>query len=139
MTKLYNKYWGKAENDALKVAYCSGSITEKAIFEKFKPQLAKNLKKSENQLQLSDLDDWAKKEDKKTGKGKWEYKQANYAAYHLLPYHCLDVAAVGKVLLDKNVYLTQCLSRLTGINEEILKPVLLFFLVLHDRCETGVE
>jgi CRISPR-associated endonuclease/helicase Cas3 len=132
MTKLYNKYWGKAENDALKVAYCSGSKSKEEIFEQFKPQLAKSLNKPENQLQPSDLDEWAKKADKKTGKQNWEYKQADYAAYHLLPYHCLDVAAVGKVLLDKNVYLTQCLSRLTGINEEILKPVLLFFLVLHD-------
>jgi CRISPR-associated endonuclease/helicase Cas3 len=92
--KLYYRYWGKAENDALKVVYCSGNMTEKEIFEQFKPQLAKSLKKPES-VQLSDLDDWAKKEDKKTGKERWEYKQANYAAYHLLPYHCLDVAAVA--------------------------------------------
>ncbi len=134
MGDLYFKYWGKAENDALKMAYCSGQDKRdrNEIFAQFKPQLAKSLKKHEYQLQLSDLDEWAKKEDKKTGKERWEYKQANYAAYHLLPYHCLDVAAVGKVLLDKNIYLTQCLSRLTGLNEEILKSVLVFFLVLHD-------
>jgi hypothetical protein len=67
---LYYQYWGKAENDALKVAYCSGQDErdKNEILVQFKPQLAKTLKKPENQLQLSDLDEWAEKEDKKTGK-----------------------------------------------------------------------
>jgi len=120
--KLYNKFWGKAENDALKVAYCSGSMTKEEIFEQFKPQLAKNLKKLESELQLSDLDEWAKKEDKKTGKERWGYKQAGYAAYHLLPYHCLDVAAVGCVLLEQHPFLANRFEQLFGIPKSILLP-----------------
>ncbi len=127
----YYQYWGKAENDTLKIAYCSGQ-NKTEIFERFKPQLAKHLKKSENLLQLSDVDKWAETEDKKIGKESWSDKQDNYAAYHLLPYHCLDVAAVGYVLLNKNPYWLKQFSKLTGIDETILKPVLIFFLALHD-------
>lgn len=56
----------------------------------------------------------------------------NGANYHLLPYHCLDVAAVGYVLLDKNPYWLNQFSKLTDIDKTVLKPVLLFFLALHD-------
>ena len=52
--------------------------------------------------------------------------------YHLLPYHGLDVAAVGKVLLDRNTWLTEQLSRLCGINKKKLIPILIFILALHD-------
>ena len=86
MTKpLYYSYWGKADNP-LKVAYCSGNDRE-TIFSCFKKQIASRLRKTESALQLEDLDVLAKKE-------KWQYKQPNYASYHLLPFHCLDVAAV---------------------------------------------
>lgn len=130
--RLYNKYWGKAENDVLKVAYCSGSMTEKEIFEQFKPQLATNLKKLESELQLNDLGVWAKKEDKITGKERWEHKQANYAAYHLIPYHCLDVAAVGCVLLDQHPFLANRFEQLFGIPKPILIPWFNLLLALHD-------
>jgi len=132
--KLYYKYWGKAENDALKVAYCSGQDErdKNEILVQFKPQLAKSLKKPENQLQLSDLDEWAKKEDKKIGKERWEYKQPNYAAYHLLPYHCLDVAAVGAVLLEQHPFLADRFEHLFAIPKPILIPWLKLLLALHD-------
>jgi len=52
--------------------------------------------------------------------------------YHLLPYHCLDVAAVGKSLLERNPFLLKQLSRLSGIEEPTLKTILVFFLALHD-------
>jgi len=52
--------------------------------------------------------------------------------YHLLVYHCLDVAAVGKILLGKNPFLLKQLSGLSGIEETTLKTILLFFLALHD-------
>ncbi len=54
------------------------------------------------------------------------------APYHLLPYHCLDVAAVGRVLLDKHHYLLQVLESATQISAQQLKPWLLFMLSLHD-------
>jgi len=52
--------------------------------------------------------------------------------WHALVYHCLDVAAVGKVLLEKNPLLLKQLSRLSSIKETTLKPVLIFFIALHD-------
>jgi len=53
-------------------------------------------------------------------------------ACHLLPYHSLDVAAVGYVLLDKNPsYLNQFQS-LTGITPVNLKKWITFLLALHD-------
>ncbi len=52
--------------------------------------------------------------------------------YHLLPYHCLDVAAVGKILLEKKPFLLKQLSRLSCIEETVLKNILVFFLALHD-------
>lgn len=52
--------------------------------------------------------------------------------YHLLPYHCLDVAAVGKMLLDNHPYLLRMLERTTKIPAQQLKPWLLFMLSLHD-------
>jgi len=53
-------------------------------------------------------------------------------AYHLLPFHCLDVAAVGLTLLEKNPCLLNSFSKFCGIEEDILKRVLIFFLALHD-------
>lgn len=53
-------------------------------------------------------------------------------AYHLLPYHCLDVAAVGKILLEKNLFLLKRLFRLSRIEKNTLKTILVFFLALHD-------
>ncbi len=52
--------------------------------------------------------------------------------YHLLVYHCLDVAAVGKIILDKNPNLHKRLSIISKIEENLLKTVLLFFLAIHD-------
>ena len=65
---------------------------------------------------------WGKADPAYPGEPKW----------HPLVYHCLDVAAVGKVLLEKNPFLLRQLSRLSGIEETTLKPVLIFFLALHD-------
>jgi len=138
--KLYYKYWGKAENDALKVAYCFGQ-DKSEILVRFKPQLAKNLKRPENQLQLSDLDEWAKKEDKKIGKERWEYKQANYAAYHLLPYHCLDVAAVAKCWWESSKSLRQQFIQTMQLanDEELAKAWVLFFVALHDLGKLDIR
>lgn len=136
---LYCKYWGKAESDALKVAYYSGGMTETEIFEQFKPQLAKNLKIPEIQLQLSDLDKWVKKEDKKIGKEKWEYKQAGYAAYHLLPYHCLDVAAVADQWWQHSSALRQQFKQSIQVDENSAYAWLMFFIALHDLGKLDIR
>jgi len=64
--------------------------------------------------------------------GKAKSDDESGSDYHLLPYHCLDVAAVGQVLLEKNPLLLNRFANLCGIKKDILRPVLLFFLSLHD-------
>lgn len=53
-------------------------------------------------------------------------------SYHLLPYHCLDVAAVGQVLLKQNQPYCENLTRLTKLNSEYFIPWCTFLLALHD-------
>jgi len=54
------------------------------------------------------------------------------ASYHLLPYHCLDVAAVGRVLLEQHPFLANRFEQLFGIPKPILIPWLNLLLALHD-------
>ncbi len=137
--KTYFNYWGKAENDTLKVAYCTGR-DKNEIFVQFKSQLAKNLKKPENQLQQDDLDVWAKTKDKKNGKEPWEYNQAGYAAYHLLPYHCLDVAAVADQWWKNSSALRQQFRQSIQLEtEEQSYAWLMFFICLHDLGKLDIR
>jgi CRISPR-associated endonuclease/helicase Cas3 len=59
-------------------------------------------------------------------------KTAEGARYHLLPYHCLDVAAVGEVFLRNNARIRQRLADMLGLGEEELISLAVFFLGLHD-------
>ena len=52
--------------------------------------------------------------------------------WHPLPYHCLDVAAVGEALLTQHSGLRQSLLDLLGLPSEDFIPVLCFLLCLHD-------
>ena len=52
--------------------------------------------------------------------------------YHLLPYHCLDVGAVGKVLLDVDKPLTKDFAQLLDVTPKQIQDLVVFFLVLHD-------
>lgn len=51
--------------------------------------------------------------------------------YHLLPYHCLDVAAVGQILLRKNIKKIDQTLNFIGCPSEFLNN-LPFLLALHD-------
>ena len=53
-------------------------------------------------------------------------------SYHLLPYHCLDVAAVGHVLLKQNQPYCEKLTCLTGLSSQQFIPWNTFLLALHD-------
>ena len=53
-------------------------------------------------------------------------------AYHLLPYHCLDVAAVGWILLDPEKLLCQRLAAQLGVEPAWLRTFFVFCLSLHD-------
>lgn len=62
----------------------------------------------------------------------WGKASREDGGYHLLPYHCLDVAAVGQVLLTQSPRLLKRLSRLTGMDEKSFIRWMIFFLALHD-------
>jgi CRISPR-associated endonuclease/helicase Cas3 len=52
--------------------------------------------------------------------------------FHLLPYHCLDVAAVASVWWEQSSVLRRRFSRLAEGSEETVRAWLLFFVALHD-------
>ena len=52
--------------------------------------------------------------------------------YHLLPYHCLDVAAVSLIWWQCSLAIRHSFKALTGLNEDKAKAWLLFFVALHD-------
>ncbi len=54
------------------------------------------------------------------------------AGYHLLPYHCLDVAAVGSVLLSEQEQLLLALAGFLGVHADVLRRWLTFLLAIHD-------
>lgn len=53
-------------------------------------------------------------------------------SYHLLPYHCLDVAAVGQTLLTQNQPYSTHLAQLTGLDIRHFIPWYTYLLALHD-------
>ncbi|NRN30692.1 CRISPR-associated helicase Cas3' [Photorhabdus heterorhabditis] len=65
------------------------------------------------------------------GKSKSE-PEANNADYHLLPYHCLDVAAVGIQLLSLERSLTKDLANFLALSTKQLQSIISFVLALHD-------
>lgn len=65
--------------------------------------------------------------------GKAQSQPEQYGAeYHLLAYHCLDVAAAGQAILDANAGLKSGLVRFLEITEAQLSSVFSFMLTLHD-------
>ena len=64
--------------------------------------------------------------------GKANPKSSKSASYHLLPYHCLDVAAVGWHLLADTSALCLRLSAQLGISPAWLQCFFTYCLMLHD-------
>ncbi|WP_077284739.1 CRISPR-associated helicase/endonuclease Cas3 [Cognaticolwellia aestuarii] len=52
--------------------------------------------------------------------------------YHLLPYHCLDVAAVVDVWLSESKVLLKQISYQINKSEQETRSIILFFVLLHD-------
>ncbi len=65
------------------------------------------------------------------GKAQRQFDQPG-SDYHLLVYHCLDVAAVGQAILDANAGLKTDLASFLEITEAQLSSVFSFMLTLHD-------
>lgn len=59
--------------------------------------------------------------------------------YHLLVYHCLDVAAVGKVWLEKSPAFVKRAATASGLSENAFVEWFLFFLALHDLGKFDVR
>lgn len=54
------------------------------------------------------------------------------ADYHLLPYHCLDVAAVAQVWLTDSCILLKQIALQINRSEADAKAIVLFYVLLHD-------
>ncbi|MCB1190383.1 MAG: CRISPR-associated helicase Cas3' [Leptospiraceae bacterium] len=52
--------------------------------------------------------------------------------YHLLPYHCLDVAAVAEILFQENPKMLNKFVELTKFEDGLFRYLFLFFLAIHD-------
>lgn len=64
--------------------------------------------------------------------GKARPSVGSEAKCHLLPYHCLDVAAVGRVFLERAAGLRRWLCSAMDADEETLLRWVSFWLALHD-------
>lgn len=62
----------------------------------------------------------------------WGKVERDGERYHLLPYHCLDVAAVGYVLLSRDAALRKKFIAITGLDESTCCRWLVLLLALHD-------
>lgn len=62
----------------------------------------------------------------------WGKADKESGRYHLLVYHCLDVAAVGYVLLSEDDALLRKFAAITGLDQDISICWLELFLALHD-------
>lgn len=59
--------------------------------------------------------------------------------YHLLPYHCLDVAAVGSVLIERDPNLLCRFTKSKLLPEDVLLRLIPFFLAMHDIGKFSVR
>ena len=110
---LYFKYWGKAMSQ-MEIDYRSGVISDEDI--------CKEHNLSEEVLY------------KKANNNKWKKiaKGEKLITYHLLPYHCLDVAAVAAIWWDKSPAIRRSFARMSDIDEALFRAWILFFIALHD-------
>jgi CRISPR-associated endonuclease/helicase Cas3 len=69
----------------------------------------------------------------------WGKAEKDGNGYHLLPYHCLDVAAVAAVWWEEDKALRDLFVRACNEEEQILKAYLLFFIALHDLGKFDVR
>ena len=71
--------------------------------------------------------------------GKARADEGSGAKYHLLPYHCLDVAAVAECWWNNSPALRGALIHSSGCDEKQVRAWLLFFIALHDYGKLDVR
>lgn len=62
----------------------------------------------------------------------WGKAERDGDGYHLLPWHCLDVAAVGSAVLSADAALRKKFADITGLDESVICWWLVLLLALHD-------
>jgi CRISPR-associated endonuclease/helicase Cas3 len=62
----------------------------------------------------------------------WGKASKDGVSYHLLVYHCLDVAAVGWILMDPSKPLCKNLAKTLDVDPTWLRDFFVFCLILHD-------
>lgn len=110
---IFFRYWGKAKQP-IEVDYC--------LKRGLDADIASRYHLTEEQLR------------QKAHKLGWQRATSEHPfhEYHLLPYHSLDVAAVGQVLLSQNTAYLAHFARLTRWSEQDCMQWLTFLLALHD-------
>ncbi len=112
--KPYFAYWGKAIRP-IEVDFCLSNGADEEIACRYGIS-AEELKQRAKKYQ------WRKVE---TGD--------SYSAFHLLPYHSLDVAAVASIWWDNSAAIqSSFLRQVTPSSKEQVKAWVLFFIALHD-------
>ncbi|MGO3346253.1 MAG: CRISPR-associated helicase Cas3' [Marinomonas sp.] len=66
------------------------------------------------------------------GKAQKQEIEAKGDPYHLLPYHSLDVAAVGSILFSPTTELAKNMAEFLGLEPQEMTDLFVFFLTLHD-------
>ena len=69
----------------------------------------------------------------------WGKTERDGARYHLLPYHCLDVAAVATVWWDASPAIRRGFGQTNDLPEQQLRAWVLFFVALHDYGKFDVR
>ena len=69
----------------------------------------------------------------------WGKAEKDGSAYHLLPFHCLDVAAVVGVWWNASSTIRRSFCRDTDLTEAQLRAWVLFFTTLHDYGKVDVR
>ena len=112
--KPYSRYWGKAKKP-IEVDYCLSKGSDEEIAERHGITL-KELKLRVEKYQWRKVD-----------------AGVSYSAFHLLPYHSLDVAAVASIWWDNSAAIqSSFLRQATHLSKEQTKAWVLFFIALHD-------
>lgn len=62
----------------------------------------------------------------------WGKAEKDGTAYHLLPYHCLDVAAVAAAWWDKSPVIRRSFCIHASVTSEQMRAWVLFFIAMHD-------
>ncbi|MEW5746188.1 MAG: CRISPR-associated helicase/endonuclease Cas3 [Nitrospirota bacterium] len=71
--------------------------------------------------------------------GKAKPEQTDGSTWHLLPYHCLDVAAVAAAWWDASPTVRRSFCTLTPLGTDQVKAWVLFFVALHDYGKFDVR